>query len=149
MEADDLGIAYRNTVHGYAGGMEELATMTRTSPAVIYNQANLNMPGHVPSVKMIRAVLKITKNLSCLEVIAKENGAALFRLPDFSKGGDAALLEVFARMNKEYGDIGGKLADALSNGELSIAEAAGLEKEATEMIAVLSEFVSRVKGIAK
>jgi len=149
MEIDDFAIAYRQMVMGYAGGIEELATKMRMSKTVLYNQANLNMPSHVPSIKTLRAAMMITKNYSCLDVMERENGRAAFKLPDFSKGGDSALLEVWGRMAKEYGDIGGKLSAALESGDISHAEAAELEKEALEMISVISEFVARVKGIAK
>jgi hypothetical protein len=154
MEADDMGpddfdIAYRDTIKGYAPGVPEIATMTRTSPTVIYNQANINMPKHVPSIKMLRAVMKITKDLRCLDVLAKENGAAIYRLPDLSKVGDTALLEIYTRINIETGDLAKKLFESLQDGSITMDEARGMDLEATQLVAVVLELMARIHAIAK
>lgn len=154
MEADDLGpddfdIAYRDTIKGYAPGVPAIATMTRTSPTVIYNQANINMPKHVPSIKMLRAVLKITGNLSCLDVLERENGRVAHKLPDFSNHGDAALLEIYARINKENGDLAHRLSESLKDGRITLDEYKKMNVDALELVAVILEFMSRVGEIAE
>ncbi len=154
MEADDMGpddfdIAYRDTIKGYAPGVPEIATMTRTSATVIYNQANINMPKHVPSIKMLRAVLKITKDLRCLDVLEKENGRVAHKLPDFSNHGDAALLEIYTRINIEAGDLATKLFQALKDGRITMDEVKGMDIEALQLVAVVLEFMSRLKTIAE
>jgi hypothetical protein len=131
------------------GGVPALAKLLRMREGTLYNQVNPNSEGHCVNVDTFRAMLLATKDYRALDELERDCGRAAFKLPDFSKVGDTALLEICARMTKEYGDIGGKLSEALQSGDISHAEAAGLKKEAIEMIAVITEFVARVEGIAR
>lgn len=151
LDADEFALAYRDTIKDFKprdGGVQEIATITRTSPTVVYNQANINMPNYVPSIKMLRAVLKITKDLRPLQAIAKENGAAVYKLPDLSKVGDEALLEIYTRINIEAGDLAKKLFQALQDGRITTDEARKMDEVAMQLVAVILEFSARVNGMA-
>lgn len=145
---DEFALAYRDMIKDYPGGVQEIARITRTSATVIYNQANINMPNYVPSIKMLRAVTTLTKDLRPLQVIAKENGAAVYKLPDLSKVGDAALLEIYTRINIEAGDLAKRLFQSLQDGTISIEEARKMDETAMQLVAVILEFMARVNGMA-
>lgn len=152
---DKFYLAIHDMAHDFeggvrkGGGLPKLAKLIDMREGTLYNQVNPNAEGHSVNVGTFRAMLLATKDYRSLDALERDCGRAAFLLPDFSKGGDTALLEVWSRMAKEYGDIGGKLSEALKSGDITIEEAAALEKEALEMIAVITEFIARVKGIAK
>ncbi len=146
---DKLDLAIYNTAHDFPGGVQELAKVIGMNAAVLYNQVNPNTNGHTPNIRKIRAMLLATKDFRILDELEKDCGRVAYRLPDFSKVGDAALLEIFARMMKEIGDLGQRFTEALNDGNFSKEEAVRIRKESNDVLAVVMELAARVDGIAQ
>lgn len=131
------------------GGVPALAKLLRMREGTLYNQVNPNNEGHSVNVDTLRAMLLATKDCRALDELERDCGRVAYRLPDFSKIGDVALLEAYSKIHKEAGDVAANLSQALADGDITIAEAGTIEKEVLEQVAAMMEFLERVKAIAK
>lgn len=151
---DKFHVAIHETAHEYlggapAGGVPSLAKVINMREGTFYNQVNPNTEGACVNVDTFRAMLLATKDFRALDELERDCGRVAYKLPDFSKIGDGALLESYTAVHKELGDVAEKLHKALADGDLTMDEANTIEKEALEQISALMAFVQHVKMIAK
>lgn len=131
------------------GGVPALAKSINVREGTLYNKVNPTMDGHTLNVDEFRAALLQTKDFRPLDELERDCGRIAYKLPDFSKIGDVALLEAYSKIHKEAGDVAANLSQALADGDITIVEAAQIEKEVLEQVAAMMEFLERVKAIAK
>lgn len=146
---DEFDRAFQDTVHECPQGPKKLATEIRMTAGRLYNISNPEMPEHRPSVEAFRAILLATNDHRCLDIIEKENGRIGVPLPPPAPISDGALLEMYARVDKERGDVGHKMIEMMRDGRVTRSELPELEKEMYDEIRALLALFKAVERQAE
>jgi hypothetical protein len=142
-----MDAVYR-TVHDFEGGAEKLALLTGSSAGVIDNKANPNASTpHLPTLPDVMVWQAMTQDFRILKTMANALGHVAIPLPDMSRLSDAALLELFLRVDVKGGEFSAAVHRALSDAQFSALEFARIEDEAFEYVAAILEAMGRIRGL--
>ncbi len=147
---DDLDLAIYQTAHDYPGGVPALAKrLGGCNAGTLQNKVDPAMQGHRLNIYEARAIMLATGDHRILKALADDLGYVLIPVGDRQGTSDVDLLTAYAQLDKERGDVGQRLREALEDGRLTYEEVRRVRREAREEIEALQELLARLEAIAE
>jgi hypothetical protein len=143
----ELELAAYHTVHNFQGGAKALASRIGLAPSTLSNKVDPSIDSHKLSLAESLALMLVTGDFRILHVLAAETGHIVIPKGEAGDGSDAALLELYAKMDAEQGDVAKALLAALEDGRFTSSEVARISKEVSESIAAQQAFLKRLRGL--
>ena len=146
---DDLELAIYKTAHDHKGGVPALAKRLGCNAGTLQNKVDPGMPGHRLNIFEARAIMMTTGDHRILKALAADLGYIPIDAADRSTTSDVDLLTAYARLDKERGDVGARMRDALEDSRITREEVRKIRQEAREEIEALHELLARMEAIAE
>lgn len=135
--------ALYHAVHGYPGGVAELARRMGLAAPTLYGMANPNEPGHGWTLKHVRSVLAFTGDLRPLQALCEENGGVF--VPTRNAALDEAASVEMNKLAAEFGDVARRFHEAHRDGRITNREANAFDTEIFELIAQAAALAQKVR----
>jgi len=150
-----LDQAKYNVVHDYnkahpdksRRGPLGLSPLLGRSPNVISNKVNPNSEAHHLTVDEAVAIQNAAKDYRILQAEAAALNHVCIELADFSGVSDVELLNAYARLHKEIGDLAATFSDALEDKRITRREFSDICKEGDDIVQAFYELRARVEGL--
>ena len=142
-----LNIAQYSLVHQAPGGAGALAPIIGVSTNTLSNKVNPNLSTHHLSVNEALALMLSTADFSVLQALATETNHAVVPLPNDEMVSDAALLESYADLHKEFGDVAKAMSDSLKKDRITKKHVDIFNAEALEVISALVRLKQRFASL--
>jgi hypothetical protein len=146
---DELLLAAYHTVHGFPGGAKALAPRLGMAPSTLSNKVDPMVDTHKLSLTEALAAMLATGDFSILNVLAEQTGHVVLPAGSFGDMADTAVLELFARIQVEQGDVARALLSALEDGRFQPHEVEALSRETMEFIQAIQHFIGRIRGVTQ
>lgn len=148
---DLLDDAIYHTVHDYRdgprSGAQALAPRVNMNAGTLTNKANPGMETHQLGLRESIPVQLVSGDYHIAEAYCIELGGIFLRLPDIGFTGDAALLDIWARLSEEQGKSAHAIRLALDDGTITHKEIAEVKTKIHKSICVWLELYKRIEGI--
>ncbi len=93
-------------------------------------------------------ILLLTKDHGVLDYLESLLGRVAYPVPHVEPPDPVDLIELAAKLTKEFSDVMAETAKALADGELTPSEAAQIRKEASELVNVAMEVTLYLERVA-
>lgn len=140
MKTDD---ALYHAVHGYSGGVAELAGRMGIAAPTLYGMANPNEAGHGWTLKHVRSVLAFTGDLRPLHALCEEHGGVF--VPTVREVASGEARDAMVCLAKEFGDVAVRFAKAHEDGQITRREADAFDTEIFELISQAAALALKVR----
>jgi hypothetical protein len=128
------------------GGIESAASKTRVGATSLYNYANRNMADSFPPIDVVYDLECHARTANVTESMCGMHGLLPVQL-DCSDT-EITVSQSIAELAKEHADVFAKTAEAMSDGQLTPAEAVVVLPEIAEAMHALMRFERQVRALA-
>jgi hypothetical protein len=143
-----LDMAKYAVVHDYPGGAVKLAPRVGMHPGTLSNKVNPQVETHHLSVDEAVAIQATSGDCRILEAEEAVLGRVVVALGDFAKTSDVELLELYARLHAELGDMAREIQAALADRRITPREWRRIDAEMQQVVQALFELRARLQGLA-
>jgi len=142
----DLLDQIHEVAHSYPGGVEALAARMGRKPDTLRKKVLPTNDTHDLTVKELRTIVDYVDTDKIAIAFAHERGKICIEKPDFTGLSDAAILDLFLKLQKEQGDWAREISKSMESGDIDWGEMQKIQKEYNEYIAVGAEIMSRLQA---
>lgn len=143
-----LDAAKYDLVHGYPGGAVALAQRVGMRPGTLSNKVNPDIDTHHLTVDEAVAIQAATGDCRILEAEAQVLGRVAVALGDFATTSDVELLDLYAELHAELGDVAREIGAALKDRRITPAEFQRIDTEMRQAVQAMFELRARLQGLA-
>ena len=130
-------------------GITQLALDMGVNQQVLINKLNPNTSTHHLYAEEIDDLVAVLDTDEVAKYFAAQRNMFCVKSPGFDGLSDGALLDLFVSLESEKAQWLEKMKDALSDGNISTAEAIEIEREYGEFIAAAAEMMARIRLYAQ
>lgn len=116
-----MDAAYR-LAHGYPGGIPALAARMGKSANTLQHECNPNTTGHKLGLADAALMTALSGDPSIAQALARAARGVFVQLPTDGSVSDEALLEQFATLVQDFGQVGASMNEALADGRVTPRE---------------------------
>lgn len=142
-----LQAAMHTMAHGY--GIDKLATEWGMTPGGVSNKFNPGFSGAQPSVLEFFYTTLLSGDLRHFYELSRLLSHLSIPIIDSPAVSDLELLEAFANLSKEFGDIGRTWLEIDEDHQYTLAEVDKMDREVDELAAAGKQLVARIRSLAE
>ncbi len=142
-----LDEAKHDVVHGYPGGAVALAPLVNMKPGTLSNKVNPTIDTHHLMVDEAVAIQAAAKDYRILYAEASALNHTCIQLADFSGISDVELLNAYAKLHKELGDMAHEINQALQDGKIMRIEFRRISKEMNQSVQAMFALRARMEAL--
>ncbi len=139
--------AQYRVVHDFKGGAVRLASLAGMSAGTLSNKVNPGMETHKLSVGEAVAIQGIARDYRILHAEASALDHVCIRLVDYSRISDAELLNAYARVHQEMGEMAVAINTAFDDKRISRNELNQISKESDDAVRAMFELRARLEAL--
>ena len=143
-----LDVAKYRVVHDYPGGAVALAPRAGMKPGTLSNKVNPQVETHHLTVDEAVAIQAAAGDCRIHEAEGYVLGRASVPLGDFAGTSDVELLELYADLHAQMGDVAREIRDALADRRITRREFNRIDREILGATQALFALRARLQGLA-
>lgn len=139
--------AQYQVVHEFPGGCVKLAELAGMNAGTLANKVNPGMATHKLAVAEAITLQTIAKDYRILYAEASALNHVAIALGDYAALSDVELLNAYAKLHQEIGDVAREIAKAFADRKLSAAEFSRITDEMDQTVRAMFELRARLKAV--
>lgn len=140
--------AQYRVVHDFKGGAVRLASLAGMSAGTLSNKVNPGMETHKLSVGEAVVIQNLARDYRILHAEASSLNHVCIPLVDYAGISDTELLNAYARVHQEMGEMAGAINRAFNDKHITRTELDAISKEMDDSVRAMFDLRARLEALA-